>query len=156
MEVKFEGQTLSQVMDTLSKMTGVNIHLNQNALHSEGITSDTPISLNLTAARVAQECAHAHSFGPMQLGYVVRNEVLEVVSKNSKDANTYAQVYYVADLVIPIPNFVPSYNMGLPGALKESLNSLGYGGGGTVAGQEGGTVPLRSCPNDAEHDSPKR
>jgi general secretion pathway protein D len=29
---------------------------------------------------------------------------------------------------MPIPNFVPSYNMGLPGALRESLNSLGYGG----------------------------
>ena len=29
--------------------------------------------------------------------------------------------------MIPIPNFVPSYNMGLPGAIRESLNALGYG-----------------------------
>ena len=29
---------------------------------------------------------------------------------------------------MPIPNFVPSYNIGLPAALRESLNALGYGG----------------------------
>jgi general secretion pathway protein D len=29
--------------------------------------------------------------------------------------------------VIPIPNFLPSYNIGLPGALREAHNSLGYG-----------------------------
>ena len=150
-ELKFDGQTLSQVMDTLSKMTGVNIHLNQNALHSEGITSDTPVSLNLTQP-VSLKSALTLILEPMQLGYVVRNEVLDVVSKNSKDANTYAQVYYVADLVIPIPNFVPSYNMGLPGALRESLNSLGYGPGGIAAGSmvagSGQTVPLGVATND--------
>jgi general secretion pathway protein D len=149
-DVKFEGQTLSQVMDTLSKMTGVNIHLNPNALHSEGITSDTPVSLNLTQP-VSLKSALTLILEPMQLGYVVRNEVLDVVSKNSKDANTYAQVYYVADLVIPIPNFVPSYNMGLPGALRESLNALGYGSGGFGPGRSlaaNGTAPLSVASNE--------
>jgi general secretion pathway protein D len=150
-EVKFDGQTLSQVMDTLSKMTGVNINLNQNALHSEGITSDTPVSLNLTQP-VSLKSALTLILEPMQLGYVVRNEVLDVVSKNSKDANTYAQVYYVADLVIPIPNFVPSYNMGLPGALKESLNALGYGGGGRMLAG-GGTAPLGIAANEQQNTS---
>lgn len=155
-EVKFEGQTLSQVMDTLSKMTGVNIHLNPNALHSEGITSDTPVTLNLTQP-VSLKSALTLILEPMQLGYVVRNEVLDVVSKNSKDANTYAQVYYVADLVIPIPNFVPSYNMGLPGALRESLNSLGYGGGGGFgpgrAMAANGSAPLGIAANDQSQAS---
>ncbi len=150
-EVKFDGQTLSQVMDTLSKMTGVNINLNQNALHSEGITSDTPVTLNLTQP-VSLKSALTLILEPMQLGYVVRNEVLDVVSKNSKDANTYAQVYYVADLVIPIPNFIPSYNMGLPGALKESLNSLGYGGGRMLA-NNGGNVPLGLAGNEQQNPS---
>lgn len=149
-EVKFEGQTLAQVMDTLSKMTGVNIHLNENALHSEGQTVDTPVSLNLTQP-VSLKSALTLILEPMQLGYVVRNEVLDVVSKNSKDANTYAQVYYVADLVIPIPNFVPSYNMGLPGALRESLNSLsnvGFGPGRNMAAS--GSAPLGLATSDPQ------
>jgi general secretion pathway protein D len=157
-EVKFEGETLSQVMDTLSKMTGVNIHLNQNALHSEGITSDTPVSLNLTQP-VSLKSALTLILEPMQLGYAVRNEVLDVVSKNSKDANTYAQVYYVADLVIPIPNFVPSYNMGLPGALRESLNSLGYGPGGMAAGSmvagSGRAASQTVAMNDQQNQAPQ-
>ena len=150
-EVKFEGQSLSEVMDTLSKMTGVNIHLNPNSLHSEGITSDTPVTLNLTQP-IMLKSALTLILEPMQLGYVVRNEVLEVTSKNSKDANTYAQVYYVADLVIPIPNFVPSYNMGLPGALRESLNALGYGGRPMMPGGGG---PLSMAANEQQNLGPQ-
>lgn len=126
-ELKFENRPLTEVMDTLSKMSGVNIHLNPTSLHSEGITSDTPVTLNLENA-ISLRSALSLILGPMRLSYIIRNEVLEVTSEATRDSNTYAKVYYVADLVIPIPNFVPSYNMGLPGALRESLNSLGYGG----------------------------
>ena len=34
----------------------------------------------------------------------------------------------MADLVIPIPNFVPGYNVGLPAAIREAHQALGYGG----------------------------
>ena len=51
--------------------------------------------------------------------------------------------YNVADLVIPIPNFVPNGRMGLAGALGEAYNMAGGGVGGmggadmAVSGQPG-------------------
>ena len=47
-EVKFENRPLSEVMDTLGRMAGVNMHLDPQGLHAEGVTSDTPVTINLT------------------------------------------------------------------------------------------------------------
>jgi general secretion pathway protein D len=130
-EVKFQNRPLSEVIDTLSKMSGVNIHLNPSSLHSEGVTSDTPVTLDLTQP-ISLKSALNLLLGPMRLSFVIRNEVLEITSEQTHDSNTFHKVYYVADLVMPIPNFVPNYNIGLPGALRESLNqlgSMGFGGG---------------------------
>jgi general secretion pathway protein D len=52
----------------------------------------------------------------------------------------------VADLVTPIPNFVPSYNIGLPGAIRESFNAMGYGG--PMRGVGMGPIPLTVNQND--------
>ena len=77
---------------------------------------------------------------------MIQNEVLRVTSEQTRNANTYPRVYNVADLVIPIPNFIPSYNVGLPGALKEAINATGQVRSGgfpqtvplTIAANEGG------------------
>ena len=47
-EVKFDNRPLAEVMDTLGKMAGVNVYLDPQGLHAEGVTTDTPVSLNLT------------------------------------------------------------------------------------------------------------
>src|SRR5690606_32407768 len=44
-----------------------------------------------------------------------------------REGDRIQRTYYVADLVLPIPNFAPSYNMGLPGAIKDGLITAGYG-----------------------------
>ena len=116
----------SEVMDTLGRMAGINVHLDPQGLDAEGVTSDTPVTLNLTQP-ISLKSALNLMLSPLQLSYVIQNEVLQITSEQTRDAKTYAKVYYVADLVMPIPNFVPSYNMGMPGAIRESLNALGYG-----------------------------
>ena len=45
--------------------------------------------------------------------------------------------------MIPIPNFIPSYNIGLPGAIAAAHNALGYGGFNNA----GGAVPLTVAQN---------
>ncbi|MDX1945195.1 MAG: hypothetical protein SFU86_07300, partial [Pirellulaceae bacterium] len=125
-EVKFDNRPLAEVMDVLSKMAGVNVYLDPQGLHAEGVTTDTPVSINLNQP-VTLRSALTLILQPLELSYVIQNEVLRITSEHTRDSNTYAQVYYVADLVMPIPNFVPSYNIGLPGALRESMNALGYG-----------------------------
>ena len=127
-EVRFENRPLREVLTTLGKMAGINIHPDDAAFHSEGITSDTPVTIDLEQP-ISLKSALNLLLGPMRLSYVVQDEVLKVTSEQTRDSNVAPRVYYVADLVIPIPNFVPSYNLGLPGALRESLNALGYGGG---------------------------
>jgi general secretion pathway protein D len=126
-EVKFDNRPLAEVMDTLSKMAGVNVYLDPQGMHAEGVTSDTPVTLNLTQP-ISLRSALSLVLEPLGLGHVIQHEVLRITSEQTRDANTYSEVYYVADLVMPIPNFVPSYNIGLPGAIRESLNALGYGG----------------------------
>ncbi|MEX2175482.1 MAG: hypothetical protein WD872_14055 [Pirellulaceae bacterium] len=126
-EAKFDERPLVEVMDTLSKMAGINIYLDPQGLAAEGLTTDIPVSLNLTQP-VTLRSALNLVLEPKGLSYVIQNEVLRITSRQTKDANTYAKVYYVADLVVPIPNFTPGYNVGLPAALRESMSALGYGG----------------------------
>ena len=126
-EVKFDNRPLAEVIDTLQRMAGVNMHLDPQGLLAEGVTSDTPVTLNLSQP-ISLRSALNLILEPMGLSYVIQHDVLRITSEQQRDSNTYAKVYYVADLVMPIPNFVPSYNIGLPGAIRESLNALGYGG----------------------------
>jgi general secretion pathway protein D len=126
-EAKFDERPLGEVLDTLSKMVGVNIHLDPQGLAAEGITTDAPVSLILTQP-ISLRSALDLVLKPKGLSYVIQSEVLLITSEQTRDKNTFANVYYVADLVVPIPNFVPGYNVGLPAALRESLNALGYGG----------------------------
>ena len=126
-EAKFNERPLGEVLEMLSKMVGVNIHLDPQGLAAEGLTTDQPVTLNLSQP-ISLRSALNLLLENKGLGYMIQDEVLLVTSAQNKDKNTQAQVYYVADLVMPIPNFVPGYNVGLPAALRESLNALGYGG----------------------------
>jgi len=133
-EVRFDQRPLAEVLDTLARMTGVNVYLDPQGLAAEGITSDTPVSINLTQP-ISLRSALNLILQPLRLSYVVQDEVLRITSEQARDADVYTEVYNVADLVIPIPNFIPSYNIGLPGAIREAHNSLGYGMTGGVMNQ---------------------
>jgi general secretion pathway protein D len=126
-DARFNERPLGEVLDTLSKMVGVNIVPDPQGLAAEGVTTDEPVSLNLTQP-ISLRSALDLLLKPKGLGYVIQSEVLLVTSEQTRDRNTFANVYYVADLVVPIPNFTPGYNVGLPAALRESINALGYGG----------------------------
>ena len=65
---------------------------------------------------------------PLGLSYVIENQVLKITTAELKDADVYTEVYNVGDLVIPIPNFIPGYDIGLPSAIREAHAAIGYGG----------------------------
>jgi general secretion pathway protein D len=150
-EVNFENRPLSEVVDTLSRLAGINIHLDPQGLHAEAVTSDSPVTLKLLNP-VSLKSALNMALGQLRLSYVIENEVLLITSKDTRDSHTYTKVYYVADLVTPIPNFVPSYNMGLPGAIRESLGALGFGpgnpAGGNYRNNPTAAVPITIGQND--------
>ncbi|MBI1248053.1 general secretion pathway protein GspD [bacterium] len=137
-DVKFNKQSLQSVMETLGNMVGINVILDPRGLQAEGVTYDTDITINMQQA-VRLDSALNHILQPLRLSYVIRDEALVITSESFRSRNVYQKVYNVADLVLPIPNFVPSYNMGLPGAIKAAYESQGLTG--TPLGAMGGGGP---------------
>jgi general secretion pathway protein D len=113
----FREQPLAAVLDALSKEAGVAIHLDMVGLDQEAVRSDTPVTLSLDQP-ISLKSALKLLLEPLQLGYVVRDEVLKVTSPRLVRGEIYAITYPVADLVLPIPNFT-SDGLGISGALRD-------------------------------------
>ncbi|WP_145251209.1 type II secretion system protein GspD [Aeoliella mucimassa] len=126
--VRFQNEPLAAVIDDLSKATGVNMVLDLRGLNQEGVSSDTRVSLNVNG-EISLKSALNLILEQFHLGYVVKDEVLKITSETLKDTEQYTLVYDVADLVIPIPNFVPDNNMGLQGLINSAHAAMGYGAG---------------------------
>ncbi|MFO0870974.1 MAG: hypothetical protein U0935_18770 [Pirellulales bacterium] len=141
-EVRFNQRPLKEVLETLGTAANINIHLDNAGLAAEGVTSDTPVSINLNQP-ISLRSALNLILEQLRLSYVIQHEVLKVTSEQTRDADVYTRVYDVADLVIPIPNFTPGYNTGLPAAIMEAHRAIGYGG--YVA--PNGTAPLTLAAN---------
>jgi general secretion pathway protein D len=126
--LRYQETPLRDVVDDLSELTGVNIHLDPRGLTQEGYTSETPVSVNLTK-EVSLKSALNLILEPLHLSYVIKDEVLKITSEQLRDGELKTWTYNVADLVIPIPNFVPSSNIGLQGLIHDAHAAMGYGSG---------------------------
>jgi general secretion pathway protein D len=124
--VQFQDRPLAEVIDQLARLTGVNVHLDPRGLAEEGVTSATPVTLSLTN-EISLRSALNLILEPLHLSYVIKDEVLKITSEQLRDGEVYTHTYNVADLVIPIPNFVPGNNLGLSGLLNEAYAGVGYG-----------------------------
>ena len=144
-DVNFTNQPLGVVLDTLARMTGVNVHVDRAGLNAEGVTSETPVSISLSQP-VSLRSALNLILEELRLSYVIRNEVLLITSEQARDTDKYQEVYNVADLVIGIPNFVPGFNVGLPSAIRDAHNVMAPGGFGAMNG--GGAMPLTMASAD--------
>ncbi len=129
-DVRFEQQPLSEVIETMGRMAGVNVYLDPQGISAEGITSDEPVTIHLVEP-ISLRSALNLILEPLHLSYVIQNEVLRITSETARSSDTYVQVYNVADLVIPIPNFMPDSRSGLAGALREAISATGQVDGGT-------------------------
>ncbi len=127
--LRYEDTPLSEVVDGLSELAGINIHLDPRGLSQEGVESSTPVTVNLSK-EISLKSALNLILEPLHLSYVIKDEVLKITSEQLRDGETYSKVYNVADLVIPIPNFVPNNNIGLQGLINDAHAQIGYGGGG--------------------------
>jgi general secretion pathway protein D len=142
--VDFKARPLPEVVKTLSDMTGILIHIDQQGLAMEGFTSDMPITLSLPS-HISLKSALNLMLNSQNLDFVVRNEVLMITSaRNTAQANV-ARTYNVRDLVLPIPNFVSDYNSGLGGALRNAYETIGRG----LVAQTGPVPGLAGAPQYA-------
>jgi general secretion pathway protein D len=125
--VQFNNAPLSKVIDTLANYADVNIYLDPKGMNEEGVTTDVPVTIDLKH-EIMLKSALDLILEPLHLSYVVKNDVLKITSERMKDGEIDTRVYNVADLVIPIPNFVP-IPMGLDAAYRNAMDAVGYGGG---------------------------
>lgn len=130
--LQFENAPLSQVLAYMSKIAGINIYPDPQGLAEEGVTTDTPVTINLPQ-EVKLESALNLILHPLRLGYVVKDEVLKITSEQHKAGDLFTKTYNVADLVIGIPNFAPG-TMGLENAIAQGF--------GRNAGMVGGNPAL--------------
>jgi general secretion pathway protein D len=133
--LKFRDAPLSEVLNHLATVASVNLHLDAKGLEEEGVSSDTPVTIELTH-EIQLKSALNLILEPKHLSYVIKDEVLKITSEQLRDGEIYPVTYNVADLVIPIPNFVPNGRTGLTGAIGEAYNMAGgaWGGMGGVNG----------------------
>ncbi|WP_425400984.1 hypothetical protein [Aeoliella sp.] len=126
--VRYQNEPLATVIDDLSKATGVNMVLDPRGLHQEGVSSDTPVTLNVNG-EISLKSALNLILEQLHLSYIIKDEVLKITSEHLKEGEISPRVYDVADLVIPIPNFVPDNNIGLQGLINNAHAAMGYGAG---------------------------
>lgn len=143
--LKFEKATLAQVFEKLSAMTGVPIYLDQRGLATEGVDSSTPVTIDLSS-EISLKSALNILLAEHHLTFLIKDEVLKITSERMRSEDVYTVTYPVGDLVIPIPNFVPTNRMGLQGALMDAQAAI-LGGGANVAG--GPMMPMMAQ-NDAK------
>jgi general secretion pathway protein D len=137
--LQFTNAPLSKVMDYLAKLAEVNLYLDPQGLAEEGVTTDTPVTIDLRHEIMLKSALHL-ILEPLHLSYVIKDEVLKVTSEQMRDGQVYTVTYNVAHLVIPIPNFVPG-SMGLQNAYHDALGSVGtVGFGGSMPFSSGSTA----------------
>jgi len=116
------GEPLAAVLDSLAKQAEVPIHLDMVGLESEGVRSDTPVTISLDQ-RITLKSALKLLLEPLHLDYCVRDEVLKVTSPRLMKGQMFSVSYPVADLVIAIPNFTTD-DTGLDGAINGSYSRI--------------------------------
>ncbi len=120
--LRFRETPLHEVIDYLSRLTDVNIHLDPQGLAEEGVNPDVPITIELNS-EIQLKSALNLILEPLHLGYVIKDEVLKITSERARSGEVYTVIYDVADLVVPIPNFVPDPNSGLAGAIRTAYQN---------------------------------
>ena len=86
--LRYQETPLSEVVDGLSELTGVNIHLDPRGLSQEGVNSDTPVTINLSK-EISLKSALNLILEPLHLSYVIKDEVLKITSEQLRDGEIY-------------------------------------------------------------------
>ena len=116
-KVSYKNQPLAEVVDDLSKLTGVPIVIDNRALEAIRVTPTDTVTLDVPNG-IRLESALNLILRQRDLTFDLDNDVLSITSIEAKRTKVYPITYRVTDLVTPIPNFTSSYEDGLAGALR--------------------------------------
>ena len=149
--VNFDKQPLSEAVEFIRNYTGVNVVLDSKALSDEGLTSASPVTMNL--ANVQLRTALKLMLQPLGLTYKPYEGVLLITSPQASSQQTYPFTYYVGDLmtVTNNANATPSGMPNLKGGPQVDAN------GQVIPGSTGGANgPMGSGVNGAGASTSER
>lgn len=143
--LEFVETPLSDVVAYLKDLHGIEIQLDGQALEEVGISPETPVSRTLRG--ISLRSALKLMLAPLDLAYVIKNEVLLITTQEKVNTELTTKVYPVADLVLPIKTPQMSGFSGGLGPIGSGPGGMGPGalGQGPGArpgfGQPGGNGP---------------
>ncbi len=132
----FNSEPLSQAVEKLAQMTGINMVFYRSADYSESAILETPDSKNL-GAPISVESALKLVIADAGLVFAVEDEVVKITSRDYQRKNIKPRTFYVGDLVVPVNNNSAPMNMNF-------INPFGTTPMGAVNGngQNGSGIPL--------------
>jgi hypothetical protein len=98
-DLDFTETPLSDIVDYLSDLHRLGIQIRNKALEDAGTTSDTPITANIRALSLQDTLETI--LDELDLTWLVRNETLQITTKEQADGELCVRVYDIADLLGP-------------------------------------------------------
>jgi len=139
--VEFLDLPLEDCITFLKEYHNINIWLDRATLTDEGVALDQPITLKL--AGVTLRSVLKLLLEPVQLTYVIEDEVMKITTSAKAGEKLQTRVYPVGDLVIPITTpRAGRGGMGMMGGMGGGMGGMGMGGGmmGGMGGMGGGMM----------------
>jgi hypothetical protein len=137
-----EGTTLDRLKEMILQKHGIQVESDDAKIEEAGHREDT---FNRPMRGISLRSALRLLLGPKDLGYVVKNEVLWITTKEDINATLTTKVYPVADLVLPIKEigFTGGFGplgggAGIGGGANGGGGGDAFGGGGFGGGGGGG------------------
>ncbi|MGQ9574389.1 MAG: hypothetical protein ACUVUC_03660, partial [Thermoguttaceae bacterium] len=135
---EFENTPLTDVIDHLRNVHNINIVLDMKALEDQQIDPSTQM-VNLSLKGVSLRSALRLMLNPMDLTYIIEDEVLLITSLDRAESKLVTKVYPVADLVIPVQSTGMMGGFGGLGGMYGGFGGMmgGMGGWGGMGGMGG-------------------
>ncbi len=106
-KIDFKNQPLADVVQFFREVSGTNFHVNWTALTAGGIDRSTQVNLNLSDVTVetALQLVLNDLGSQTKLGYVVKEGVVTISTKDDLAKTPVARVYDIRDLLVRVPTF---------------------------------------------------
>lgn len=128
-------------LEMWSLQTDVPLVINWNALESEGIDTEAPVTLNLrrvpaeTALKLILRQMNPQPLGDDKLVLQSTQWYVQVLTRGEALRNSVTKMYFIGDLLMEIPNFEgPEFDLNNALSNTNSGGSNGGGGGGGGGG----------------------
>ncbi|MBX3438794.1 MAG: hypothetical protein KF861_14970, partial [Planctomycetaceae bacterium] len=134
-QLEFVDMPLSDAIDYIARTHEITILIDEVELTDVGVPTDEPV--NLIISNIKLRSALKLMLEPLQLTWVVADEVMQITTAEKAENILQTRVYPVGDLVISPSAMQGNVGSGGGGGLGGGIGGGGFGGGG-IGGGGGG------------------